>query len=149
MTFDFQSIKDPLDEAMRTRFICSVDDEAILKALFKLSDDELTFTKSLQVTQETEEAARVAKEMVYGPTSKPVYEVQQPKGKANPPRVSTYKAKDTPHEKRDRPFSKGSCGRCGKKNNNGCSSHSLGVVIPDHFGRLPVQAKILFLLPSW
>ena len=29
---DFQSIKDPLDEALRTRFICSVDNEAVLKA---------------------------------------------------------------------------------------------------------------------
>ena len=30
-TCDFAAIKDPQDEAMRTRFICSVDNEAILK----------------------------------------------------------------------------------------------------------------------
>ena len=35
-TCDFQSIKDPLDEALRTKFICSVDNEAVLKTLFKL-----------------------------------------------------------------------------------------------------------------
>ena len=40
-TCDFQSIKDPLDEALRTKFICSVDNEAVLKTLFKLKDDEL------------------------------------------------------------------------------------------------------------
>ena len=35
-TCDFQSIiKDPLDEALRTKFICSVDNEAVLKTLFQ------------------------------------------------------------------------------------------------------------------
>ena len=38
---DFSSIVDPRDEAMRTRFICSVNNEAVLKALFKIPDDEL------------------------------------------------------------------------------------------------------------
>ena len=62
MTCNFQSIKDPLDEALRTRFICSVDNEAVLKALFKLKDDELTLLKA----QEMEEASRVAKEQCMG-----------------------------------------------------------------------------------
>ena len=35
VTCDFPSIRDPQDEAMRTRFICSVNNEAILKSLFK------------------------------------------------------------------------------------------------------------------
>ena len=35
-TCDFTSITDPQDEAMRTRFICSVCNEAVLKALFKI-----------------------------------------------------------------------------------------------------------------
>ena len=47
-TCDFQSIKDPLDEALRTKFICSVDNEAVLKTLFKLKDDELKFSKRHQ-----------------------------------------------------------------------------------------------------
>ena len=42
-TCDFASIGNPFDEALRTRFICSVKNEAVLKALFKLNDDELTF----------------------------------------------------------------------------------------------------------
>ncbi|KAL5499565.1 hypothetical protein EMCRGX_G011006 [Ephydatia muelleri] len=63
---DFPSIQDPQDEAMRTRFMCSVNNEAVLKALFKVKDDELTFAKALQIALETEEAAKVAKETVYG-----------------------------------------------------------------------------------
>ena len=47
---DFQSIKDPLHEALRTRFICCVENEAVLEALIK----------AYQVAQETEEATRVA-----------------------------------------------------------------------------------------
>ena len=103
------------------RFICSVDNEAVLKVLFKLKDDELTFSNAIQMAQETEESARVAKERVYGLTSNPVYKVEQPKGKANPPRFSRYmcKAKDKPQGKQDQPFSKGSCGRYGKKNHTG------------------------------
>ena len=116
MTCDFQLIKDPLDEALRTRFICSMDNEAVLKALFRFKDDELTLVKAYQIAQETEEAAKVAKEMVYGTTSKPVYKVGQPKSKANPPRAPIPKAKDTPQGKLDHPLSKGSCGRCGKRN---------------------------------
>ena len=67
VTCDFPSIRDPQDEAMRTRFICSVNNEAILKSLFKYKDDELTFSKAIQIGIETEEAAKVAKETVYGP----------------------------------------------------------------------------------
>ena len=105
---------------MSTRFVCSVGVEAVLKALFKLSN-ELTFAKVIQVhvAQETAKAARVAKETVYGQTSKPVYKVGQPKSKANPPKASTPKAKDTSQGKLDQPFFKGSCGKCGKKNHTG------------------------------
>ena len=64
VTCDLQSIKDPLDEALGTGFICSMDNEAVLNALLKFKDDELTFIKAIQVAQETKEAARVIKEMV-------------------------------------------------------------------------------------
>ena len=62
---DFPSIKDPHDEAMRTRFICSVGNEAVLKSIFRIPDDELTFRKAIQVAQETEDVAKVAKETIY------------------------------------------------------------------------------------
>ena len=72
-TCDFQSIKDPLDEALRTKFICSVDNEAVLKTLFKLKDDELKFSNAIRVAQEVEEAAKVAKETVHGQPSTSVH----------------------------------------------------------------------------
>ena len=55
-TCDFQSIKRPLDEALRTKFICSVDNEAVLKTLFKLKDDELKFSNAIRVAQEVEKS---------------------------------------------------------------------------------------------
>ncbi len=61
-TCDFSSIKDPLDEAMRTRFVCSINNEATIKALFKVKDDELTFNRAIEIAAEVEEAAKVAKE---------------------------------------------------------------------------------------
>jgi len=68
-TCDFASIADPLDEALCTCFICSVNNEAVLKALFQMKADELDFTTAIQVAIQTEDAAKVAKEMVYGPKS--------------------------------------------------------------------------------
>ena len=52
---------------MRTRFICSMDNVADVKVLFKPKDDddELTFTKAIRIALKTEEAARVVKEMIY------------------------------------------------------------------------------------
>ena len=58
VTCDFRSIKDPQDEALRTRFICSVNNEAAHKALLKLRDDEPTFAKAIQVALETKKLQR-------------------------------------------------------------------------------------------
>ena len=63
VTCDFPAIHDPLDEAMRTRFMCSVNNEAVLKALFKHKEGDLTFAKAVALAVETEEAA---KETVHG-----------------------------------------------------------------------------------
>ena len=60
---DFTSITDPLDEVMRTRFLCSISNEAVLKAVFKV-EDELMFAQTIQIATEPEEAAEVAKETV-------------------------------------------------------------------------------------
>ena len=53
VTCDFPSISDPLDEAMRTRFMCSVNNEAVLKALFKQKEGDLTFAKAVAIALET------------------------------------------------------------------------------------------------
>ena len=65
-TCDFPSITDPLDEAMRTKFVCAIGNEATLKAFFKHQDEDLTFAKAIQLALEHEESAKVAKETVFG-----------------------------------------------------------------------------------
>ena len=49
---------------MRTRFVCSVGNKAVVKALFKFNDDDLTFCNAMEVASE-EDAAEVAKETVH------------------------------------------------------------------------------------
>jgi len=83
-TCDFASIADPLDEALRTRFICSVNNEAVLKALFNMKADELDFTTAIQVAIQTEDAAKVAKETVYGPKSVPALAIAQKPSRQQP-----------------------------------------------------------------
>ncbi|CAM1297650.1 Uncharacterised protein r2_g702 [Pycnogonum litorale] len=98
VTCDFPSIKDPQDEALRQRFICSVNNESVLRALFRIKDDELDFARAIQVAIETEEAAYVAKETAYGPRPKPVNKVKSTKTKS-----PSRKDKDV------------ECYRCGKQ----------------------------------
>ena len=64
VTCDFVSITKPFDEAMRTRFMCSLDNKAVLKALFKIKDDELSLSKAIKVAIDIEDAAKCAKETV-------------------------------------------------------------------------------------
>jgi len=73
----FASIADPLDEALHTRFICSVNNEAVLKALFKMKADDLDFHTASQVAIQREDAAKVAKETVYGPKFIPALMIAQ------------------------------------------------------------------------
>ena len=103
VTCDFPRIKDSLDEALRTRFMCSVGNEAILKALFKVNDDELTFTKAIAIAVEIEEAAKVAKETVYGskPSFNSINQIQSP-------------VQQNRGRKRFPDFPYGTCPRCGK-----------------------------------
>ena len=115
VTCDFPSIKDPLDEAMRTRFMCSVNNEAVLKALFKVKDSELTFAKAISTAVETEDAARVAKETVYGAKhtsiqQTPVHKIQATKKMTSP--VNLKPGFMFGSQKKD--FPKGTCPRCGK-----------------------------------
>ncbi|GFN94727.1 transposon tf2-6 polyprotein [Plakobranchus ocellatus] len=91
-TCDFASIKDPLDEAMRTRFVCSIHNEAIIKALFKIKDDELTFTRAFEIAAEVEEATRVAKETLGSPDTE-IHKVLKKK----PPAKSSYNKPAAPH----------------------------------------------------
>ena len=106
-TCDFSSIRDPLDEALRSRFICSVNNEAVLKALFKVKDDELSFARAIEIAIETEDAAKVAKETVYGSKPRPIHRVSQQR-KGMPQATSQVrKAKNTGK-------TNATCYRCGK-----------------------------------
>ena len=107
-TCDFASIKDPQDEALRTKFICSIGNDAVLKALFKIKNDELTFTKAVEVTMETEDAT---KSRQGDGTRSPGFSFKYPVIQLDQKRVSPGR-KTT--GKTGSPFAKGVCPRCGK-----------------------------------
>ena len=64
-TCDFPAIKNPLDEAMQTCFICAINNEAILKSVFREKKEKLTFAKAVEIVTEVEEVAKIAKAQVY------------------------------------------------------------------------------------
>ena len=116
-TCDFQSIKDPLDEALRTKFICSVDNEAVLKTLFKLKDDELKFSNAIRVAQEVEEAAKVAKETVHGQPSMSVQKVYHAKSKTSKTqekKTACFRCGNSGHFSKACPHIKAICSFCKK-----------------------------------
>ena len=116
-TCDFQSIKDPLDEALRTKFICSVDNEAVLKTLFKLKDDELKFSNAIRVAQEVEEAAKVAKETVHGQPSTSVQKVYHAKSKTSKTqekKTACFRCGNSKHFSKACPHIKAICSFCKK-----------------------------------
>ena len=116
-TCNFQSIKDPLDEALRTKFICSVDNEAVLKTLFKLKDDELKFSNAIRVAQEVEEAAKVAKETVHGQSSTSVQKVYHAKSKTSKTqekKTACFRCGNSGHFSKACPHIKAICSFCKK-----------------------------------
>ena len=116
-TCDFQSIKDPLDEALRTKFICSVDNEAVLKTLFKLKDDELKFSNAIRVAQKVEEAAKVAKETVHGQPFTSVQKVYYAKSKISKTqqkKISCFRCGNSGHFSKACPHIKAICSFCKK-----------------------------------
>ena len=120
-TRDFSSIEDTLDEALRTRFMCSVDNEAVLKSLFKIPEDELTFNRAVEIATEVEESAKVAKATVHGTPDEPVMKVLKAAG-TKPvqslrikPEKGDFKPRLQVQQLSKFPFPKGTCPRCGKK----------------------------------
>ena len=77
-TCDFPATKDLLDEAMRTCFICAINNEAVLKSVFRKPKEKLSFSKAVDIATEVEEAVKTAKAQVY---SKPeeVHKIQTKK----------------------------------------------------------------------
>ena len=91
-----------------------MNNEAVLKALFKLSDDELDFTRAVAIAVETEDAAKVVKKTIYGNKPKLVNKVKQ--------QVKPY----TAPQKTDK--NTGSCYRCGKSNHNANQCYFKGII---------------------
>ena len=122
-TCDFPSIEDPQDEALRQRFICSVNNEAVLKALFKVKDTDLTFARAVQIAIETEDAARVAKETVYSSKARPVNKVHQKQKKGPQQNHQQSHSEDQQkcyrcgkvHKASDCPYKEAKCHFCDKK----------------------------------
>ena len=82
--------------------MCSVSNDPVLKALFKYKEEELSFAKAIAVAMETEEAAMVAKETVYGTKACPVHKVDyrrrslSPDSGGNPTHYACGKERDFP-----------------------------------------------------
>ena len=74
---DFTSINDLQEEAMRTRLISAINNEVVVKTVLQLINDvDLTFAQVIQIALETEDAAKVAKETVYGSKGEAVPNLQ-------------------------------------------------------------------------
>ena len=117
VTCGFSSIKDSLDEALCTCFVCSVNNETVIKALFKEQSNELTFSKAVQIASETEDAAKVAKETMYN--SKPNAFVP-----TNVVKRNKFNFAATPHASQrpnrdEHKSTNTSCIRCGKLGHTG------------------------------
>ena len=109
-TCDFTSIREPQDQTLCAKFICSIGNETVLKAPFKIKDDELMFTSTVDVTMETEDPAKASKETVHRPWAS---ESNTPIYKVNPRRLSAkHKATSS------KPFAKAVCPKCGKTGNH-------------------------------
>ena len=60
-TCDFQNISDPLDEAMRTKFLCACKDERFLQGIFR-EEQDLSFEEVVNRARRQEEVAKAASE---------------------------------------------------------------------------------------
>ena len=114
-TCDFTSIRDPQDEALRTRFICSVGNEAVLKAVFKLKEEELTFTKAIEIAIQTEEAAKIAKETVYGTTNATPVQLVKKKPAKEKIAQACYRCGKENHQPTDCRYKESTCHYCKKE----------------------------------
>ena len=67
-TCDFPSISNPLDDAVRTCFMCAVGNEGVLRAIFRKNAD-VTFTEAVAIASEVEEATKTAKAQLHSRSS--------------------------------------------------------------------------------
>ena len=131
-TCDFPAIKNPLDEAMQTCFICAINNEAILKSVFREKEEKLTFAMAAEIATEVEEAAKTAKAQVYSkPDEVQMIHTKKPQRnnhhhhhhqKSPPPTKPSasitarcYRCGKNGHAMKDCRLSNAVCNFCGKK----------------------------------
>ena len=128
-TCDFSAIKNLLDEVMRTCFICAINNEDILKSVFREKEEKLTFAKTVEMAAEVEEAAKTAKAQVYSRsddvqmihTKKPQrnHDHHQKSPPPTKPSANTtapcYRCRRNGHAMKDCRLSNAVCNFCGKK----------------------------------
>ena len=105
----FDAIKNPQDKAMWTRFICSIGNEAVLKAISKVFDKGLTFSKAVKIVQDTKVAVKAAKEQRYASGHELALKV---KGSKNYKKSNEHKKHNTVENVSKRK----SCYRCNRYN---------------------------------
>ena len=120
-TCDFPSVKDWLDDSLRTAFVCKIDNEAVVKACFQRKPDDLTFAKAVALVNEIEGADRAAKITMYGSgeraTGTPVLKMNPAKYKGEKPLAPKGKCMrcgKTNHTSKECRFSKAQCHYCHK-----------------------------------
>ena len=131
-TCDFPAIKNLLDAAMRTCFICAINNAAILKSVSREKEEKLTFAKAVEIATEVEEAAKTAKAQVYSKpdevqmihTKKPQrnnhhhHHQKSPPPPTKPSASTTarfYRCGKNGHAMKDCRLSNAVCNFCGKK----------------------------------
>eukprot|EP00106_Octopus_bimaculoides_P021251 XP_014788693.1 PREDICTED: uncharacterized protein LOC106882510 [Octopus bimaculoides] len=111
-----------------------------------IKDTELDFAHAVQVAIETEDAAKVAKETVYGSKTKQVYKVQQNRNKSpqknHQQSYSTNQEKcyrcEKAHKATDCPFKESKCHFCDKK---GHLQATLGISVDAALGLKSIDSQ--------
>ena len=118
---DFPSMKNWLDDLLRTAFICKVNNEAVVKACFQRKPDDLTFAKAVTLATEIEGANREAKIAMYGSdegaTGAPVLKMNPARSrgvKSIVPKGKCILCVKTNHTSKECRFSKAQCHYCNK-----------------------------------
>ncbi|KII68788.1 Gag-Pol polyprotein [Thelohanellus kitauei] len=85
---NFPAIKDPLEEAVKTVFVCSISNETVLKAIFHKASEELKFEDIIDIATEVEEASKAAKAQLDSTNSENVFIVKGKRNTSRSPRAN-------------------------------------------------------------